>query len=88
MGDAFTTDSNFVNQLGLNGTLTLIDAAKSRFGEDRANIWKPTVEQDVATQTVRDLLLTLTTPWSMPTKRLCAVTSSRPLTAPCRSRTS
>jgi hypothetical protein len=39
-GDAFTTDSNFVNQLGLNGTLTLIDAAKSRFGEDRANIWK------------------------------------------------
>ncbi|MBH3428735.1 LTA synthase family protein [Pseudomonas alkylphenolica] len=57
-GDAFTTDSNFVNQLGLNGTLTLIDAAKSRFGEDRANIWKSTIEQTLATQTVRDMLLT------------------------------
>ena len=57
-GDAFTTDSNFVNQLGLNGTLTLIDAAKSRFGEDRANIWKPVLEQDVATQSVREQLLT------------------------------
>jgi phosphoglycerol transferase MdoB-like AlkP superfamily enzyme len=57
-GDAFTTDSNFVNQLGLNGTLTLIDAAKSRFGEDRANIWKPVLEQNVATQSVREQLLT------------------------------
>ncbi|QBF27887.1 LTA synthase family protein [Pseudomonas tructae] len=57
-GDAFTTDSNFVNQLGLNGTLTLIDAAKSRFGEDRANVWKSTIEQGLATQTVRDMLLT------------------------------
>ncbi|KJK06383.1 MULTISPECIES: LTA synthase family protein [unclassified Pseudomonas] len=57
-GDAFTTDSNFVNQLGLNGTLTLIDAAKSRFGEDRANVWKSTIEQSLATQTVRDMLLT------------------------------
>jgi hypothetical protein len=55
-GDAFTTDSNFVNQLGLNGTLTLIDAAKSRFGEDRANIWKPPC-RTVAAQTVRDMLL-------------------------------
>jgi len=57
-GDAFTTDSNFVNQLGLNGTLTLIDAAKSRFGEDRANIWKPVLDQPLATQTVREQLLT------------------------------
>ncbi|KHL72291.1 membrane protein, partial [Pseudomonas putida] len=57
-GDAFTTDSNFVNQLGLNGTLTLIDAAKSRFGEDRANVWKPVLEQQLATQTVREQLLT------------------------------
>ncbi|MBA1190817.1 LTA synthase family protein [Pseudomonas entomophila] len=57
-GDAFTTDSNFVNQLGLNGTLTLIDAAKSRFGEDRANIWKATLDPQQAQQTVRELLLT------------------------------
>lgn len=57
-GDAFTTDSNFVNQLGLNGTLTLIDAAKSRFGEDRANIWKATLDPQVALQSVREQLLT------------------------------
>lgn len=37
-GDAYTTDSNFANQLGLNGTLTLITAAKSRMSEDRDNI--------------------------------------------------
>ncbi|WP_028694617.1 LTA synthase family protein [Pseudomonas cremoricolorata] len=57
-GDAFTTDSNFVNQLGLNGTLTLIDAAKSRFGEDRANIWKATLDPQVALESVRKQLLT------------------------------
>ncbi len=57
-GDAFTTDSNFVNQLGLNGTLTLIDAAKSRMSEDRDNIWKSTMDPVVAQQTVRDMLLT------------------------------
>ncbi|MCQ9426282.1 LTA synthase family protein [Pseudomonas sp. LJDD11] len=57
-GDAYTTDSNFANQLGLNGTLTLIAAGKSRFSEDRDNIWKATLPQDQAQQTVRDMLLT------------------------------
>ena len=57
-GDAYTTDSNFANQLGLYGSLSLIAAAKSRFGDDRTNIWKATLEQPVATQTVRDMLLT------------------------------
>ncbi|MEZ1319469.1 LTA synthase family protein [Pseudomonas fluorescens] len=57
-GDVYTTDSNFANQLGLNGTLSLIAAAKSRMSEDRDNIWKATIEQPVAQQTVRDLLLT------------------------------
>lgn len=57
-GDAFTTDSNFVNQLGLNGTLTLIDAAKSRMSEDRDNIWKSTLDPQVALETVRGMLLT------------------------------
>ena len=57
-GDAYTTDSNFANQLGLNGSLTLIAAAKSRMSEDRDNIWKPTLPQEQATQTVRDMLLT------------------------------
>ena len=56
-GDVYTTDSNFANQLGLNGTLSLIAAAKARFGEDRANIWKATLEQPLATQTVRDMLV-------------------------------
>ena len=57
-GDAYTTDSNFANQLGLNGSLSLITAAKSRFSDERTNIWKPTLEDSVAQQTVRDMLLT------------------------------
>ena len=57
-GDAYTTESNFANQLGLNGTLTLITAAKSRMSEDRDNIWKATLPQPQAQQTVRDMLLT------------------------------
>lgn len=57
-GDAYTTDSNFANQLGLNGILTLISAAKSRMSEDRDNIWHATLPQAQATRTVRDMLLT------------------------------
>ena len=57
-GDAYTTDSNFANQLGLNGSLTLIAAAKSRMSEDRDNIWKATLPQDQAQSTVREMLLT------------------------------
>ena len=57
-GDAYTTESNFANTLGLNGTLTLIAAAKSRMSEDRDNIWKATLPQPQAQQTVRDMLLT------------------------------
>ncbi|MGG3793629.1 LTA synthase family protein [Pseudomonas paraversuta] len=57
-GDAYTTDSNFANQLGLNGSLSLIAAAKSRFSDERSNIWKATLEDPVAQQAVRDMLLT------------------------------
>jgi phosphoglycerol transferase MdoB-like AlkP superfamily enzyme len=57
-GDAYTTDSNFANQLGLNGSLTLIAAAKSRMSEDRDNIWKATLPQDEAQSAVRNMLLT------------------------------
>ncbi|HEY0286362.1 MAG TPA: LTA synthase family protein [Pseudomonas sp.] len=57
-GDAYTTESNFANTLGLNGTLTLIAAAKSRMSEDRDNIWKGTLPAAQAQQTVRDMLLT------------------------------
>ncbi|MBV4485718.1 LTA synthase family protein [Pseudomonas sp. SWRI153] len=56
-GDVYTTDSNFANQLGLNGTLSLVAAAKARMGEDRDNIWKATMPQEQAQQTVRDMLL-------------------------------
>ena len=57
-GDVYTTDSNFANQLGLNGTLSLVAAAKSRMSEDRDNIWKSALPQPQAQQTVRELLLT------------------------------
>jgi phosphoglycerol transferase MdoB-like AlkP superfamily enzyme len=57
-GDAYTTDSNFANQLGLNGTLTLIRAGKARMSAHRDNVWKATLPQAEAQQTVRDMLLT------------------------------
>jgi phosphoglycerol transferase MdoB-like AlkP superfamily enzyme len=57
-GDAYTTESNFTNQLGLNGTLSLISAAEALTSDQRANIWKATLPQPLAQQTVRDMLLT------------------------------
>ncbi|QEY64199.1 LTA synthase family protein [Metapseudomonas lalkuanensis] len=57
-GDAFTTDSMFANQLGLNGTLTLVDAAKNSFSSHRDNAWKATLPEDEALASVREMLLT------------------------------
>ncbi|WP_166359158.1 LTA synthase family protein [Pseudomonas akapageensis] len=57
-GDAYTTESNFANQLGLNGTLSLATAARNRMSEQRDNIWKATLPPAEAQQTVRDMLLT------------------------------
>ncbi|PTT98409.1 hypothetical protein DBR45_33295 [Pseudomonas sp. HMWF031] len=57
-GDVYTTESNFANQLGLNGTLQLVAAAQSRMSNERSNIWKATIDQPLAQQTVRDMLLT------------------------------
>ncbi|WP_077525801.1 LTA synthase family protein [Metapseudomonas resinovorans] len=57
-GDAFTTDSMFANQLGLNGTLTLVDAAKNSFSSHRDNAWKATLPEDEALAAVRQMLLT------------------------------
>nr|WP_298138871.1 LTA synthase family protein [uncultured Pseudomonas sp.] len=57
-GDAFTTDSVFANHLGLNGTLTLIDAARNRWSPTRRNIWKATLPTEQAQQTLREMLLT------------------------------
>ncbi|MCO6055347.1 LTA synthase family protein [Pseudomonas sp. MOB-449] len=57
-GDAFTTDSMFANQLGLNGTLTLVDAARNSFSSHRDNAWKATLPEDEALASVREMLLT------------------------------
>ncbi|MCK0512370.1 LTA synthase family protein [Aromatoleum buckelii] len=57
-GDAYTTDSMFANQLGLNGTLTLVAAAKSRFLESGDKMWKASMPQHEATRIVRSMLLT------------------------------
>ncbi|MFZ5960322.1 LTA synthase family protein [Pseudomonas sp. QL9] len=56
-GDAFTTDSMFANQLGLNGSLTLLKAFESRVGDERDRIWKPTMPDDQARDTVRKMLV-------------------------------
>jgi phosphoglycerol transferase MdoB-like AlkP superfamily enzyme len=57
-GDAFTTDSTFANQLGLNGTLTLIDAAKNLMSDHRGNIWKSELSPPEALALTREMLLT------------------------------
>jgi phosphoglycerol transferase MdoB-like AlkP superfamily enzyme len=57
-GDAFTTDSTFANQLGLNGTLMLASAAKSLMSSHRDNIWKSDMPPAEALALVRKMLLT------------------------------
>jgi phosphoglycerol transferase MdoB-like AlkP superfamily enzyme len=57
-GDAYTTDSMFANQLGLNGTLTLASAAMASFSSHRDNAWKSTMADEQALKAVRKLLLT------------------------------
>ena len=56
-GDAFTTESMFANQLGLNGTLTLIGAAKSQLSDQRDNAWKSALPADEARRLTREMLL-------------------------------
>ena len=57
-GDASTTESVFANQLGLNGTLTLIDAGKARWSDHRNNQWHATLATADAQALVRQMLLT------------------------------
>ncbi len=57
-GDAFTTESTFANHLGLNATLSLYDAARSRFSSHRDNSWKATLPAEQAQAITRELLLT------------------------------
>lgn len=54
-GDAYTTNSPFANQLGLNGTLSLIDAARNL--KNRKSVWKSTMEPEKAQDIVRQMLL-------------------------------
>lgn len=56
-GDAYTTNSPFLNKLGLNGTVTFIEAARGQVSEQRANLWKSGLPQDEATKIVRAMLL-------------------------------
>lgn len=57
-GDAFTTDSMFANQLGLNATLSLAGAAMSLLSPHRDNVWKSRGSPEAATAMVRKMLLT------------------------------
>jgi phosphoglycerol transferase MdoB-like AlkP superfamily enzyme len=57
-GDAFTTKSMFANQLGQNGVLTLVDAARARFSSHRENVWRSSLPPDEALRVVRAMLLT------------------------------
>ena len=56
-GDAFTTDSMFANHLGLNGVLTLADAAENSFSSHRDNAWEATLPEAEALQVVREMLV-------------------------------
>ncbi|WP_394558724.1 LTA synthase family protein [Aquipseudomonas alcaligenes] len=56
-GDAFTTNSIFANHLGLNGILTLFDAAENSFSDHRDNAWKSTMPDAEAVAEVRQMLL-------------------------------
>ena len=56
-GDAFTTESMFANQLGLNGALSLYTAAKSRYADDSHKVWKASMPAAEATAVTRELLL-------------------------------
>jgi phosphoglycerol transferase MdoB-like AlkP superfamily enzyme len=57
-GDASTTESVFANQLGLNGSLTLISAARARWSDQRSNQWKASMPAADAQALVRQMLLT------------------------------
>ncbi|MDR0380041.1 MAG: sulfatase-like hydrolase/transferase, partial [Candidatus Accumulibacter sp.] len=57
-GDAFTTNSTFANQLGLNATLMLAAAVKDRLSDRRDNIWKSRLPPAEALALTREMLLT------------------------------
>lgn len=56
-GGAFTTEYLFANQLGLNGTLSLVEAAKSKLSSRQDNIWKSGLAPGQALDTARQMLV-------------------------------
>ncbi len=56
-GAAYTTDSLFANQLGLNATLSLVDAAKEHLSSRRNNIWQSSLSGADARAAVRSMLV-------------------------------
>lgn len=56
-GDAFTTDSVFVNHLGLNGVLTLYTAIANQMSDHRNNLVQNALPESQARQLTRDLLM-------------------------------
>lgn len=57
-GDAFVTDSPFANMLGLNGLMTLSNAARHHWSSSRDNAWHGKMPKELAQTVVRDLVLT------------------------------
>jgi phosphoglycerol transferase MdoB-like AlkP superfamily enzyme len=57
-GDAFIAESPFASKLGLNGTMTLMQAAQHRITGIRKRIWKSTLSAEEALEVVRSMLLT------------------------------
>lgn len=57
-GDAFTTESIFANELGLNGTLSLAAAAQNQLSPHRNNIWSSNLPLTESLTAVRGMLLT------------------------------
>jgi phosphoglycerol transferase MdoB-like AlkP superfamily enzyme len=58
-GDAFMAQSLFASRLGLNGTMTLVQAAIHRLTGNRKNIWKPDLPAEEALEVTRAMLLTV-----------------------------
>lgn len=56
-GDAFTTDSVFVNHLGLNGVLTLYTAIVNQMSDHRNNLVQGVLPEGQALQLTRNLLM-------------------------------
>ncbi|MDD2557510.1 MAG: LTA synthase family protein [Desulfuromonas sp.] len=57
-GDAFTTNSTFTNQLGLNGTRSLFKAANKHFSRETGKLWKKPMPEEQARASVREVLVT------------------------------